>query len=249
MFGIERHNQIIAYLEKHDIASVQELSEKLFASPSTIRRDLSLLQEQGIVLRLHGGAVLASGSNYDAPSMLRRQQALAEKQRIAELASQFLQPSSSYFFDSSTTSAVLAEKLENYPNTRILTNGMEIPNRMNNSENVSIISCGGQLCPPWSEFTGNISIHAIEAMNADVFFLSCGAFNLEQGGTEFREENVAVKRAFLKNSRKHILLCDRSKFDDVLFYNSVAIEELDYIVTDGRPPERYVEILGDKLIF
>lgn len=249
MFSNERHAQILSQLEGNNTVSVQELSHKLFASPSTIRRDLSELEKQGILRRVHGGAILTSGSNYDSPAASKRCQQLAEKQRIADLAARFLKPSTSYFFDSSTTSAVLAPKVANFPNTRIATNGTEIPSIMSSTENISIVQCGGYLRSPWEEFIGNITLSTIANMNADVFFFSAAGFTLDQGATEFSDDNVSVKKAFLANSKLHILLCDSTKFGKYFFFNSVALKEIDYIITDRRPDPAYVNLLGSKLIY
>ncbi len=143
MFNIERQAMILSYLEERNTVSVQELSEKLYASPSTIRQDLSELETQGFLKRIHGGAVLTAGSTFDTPARLRRTQQLTEKQRIAELASRFLKPSSSYFFDSSSTSAILARRLAEYPDVKIATNSVAILSDMSSTDKVSIISCGG----------------------------------------------------------------------------------------------------------
>ena len=249
MFSFDRKQQIIECLEKEKSLSVAEMAKSLFASPSTIRRDLNELEKQGILKRVHGGAVLLSGSNYDPPAAFRKYHNLAEKQRIADLAERFLSPSSSYFFDSSTTATVLATRLEKYPNVRIVTNGIGIPAVLQSSEKLSIISCGGSLRSPWAEFTGGITLRTIEDMNADIFFFSCGGFSLESGATEFREDNVEVKMAFLKRSKLHILLCDNSKFDNLLFYNSIPLDQIDYIITNQRPPEEYIKKIKGKLIY
>ena len=98
MLTKERQQQILSYLSQHNTVTVQELSARLYASASTIRRDLSELEEQGILKRVHGGAVLTAGSTFDTPAQLRKTQQLAEKVKIAELASRFLRPSSTYFF-------------------------------------------------------------------------------------------------------------------------------------------------------
>ena len=67
---------------------------------------------------------------------------------------------------------------------------------------------------------------------------------------ELSDENVAVKRAFFKKSKQHILLCDSSKFDREFFFNSFNISELDYVVTDRKPANSlYIELLGDRLIY
>ena len=72
MLYTERHHQILRYLETHSSVTVQELSKSLYASPSTIRRDLSELESMGFLQRVHGGAVLTTGSNFDTPASIRR---------------------------------------------------------------------------------------------------------------------------------------------------------------------------------
>ena len=74
MFNSERQAQILSCLEQQNTVSVQALSEQLYASPSTIRRDLSELEAQGFLKRVHGGAVLTAGSTFDTPAQLRRTQ-------------------------------------------------------------------------------------------------------------------------------------------------------------------------------
>ena len=250
MLTKERQQQILSYLSQHNTVTVQELSARLYASASTIRRDLSELEEQGILKRVHGGAVLTAGSTLDTPAQLRKTQQLAEKVKIAELASRFLRPSSTYFFDSSSTSAVLASRLTEYPDVKIATNGVDIIANMSSSPKLSILSCGGYLRSPWGELTGNIAIKSIEGMYADVFFFSCAGFTQEQGAMEFSDENVAVKRAFYRNSKLHILLCDSTKFGKQYFFNLFSLHEIDYIVTDKRPANSALkELLGDRLIY
>ena len=250
MLSNERHRQIISYLERRNTVTVQELTDKLYASSSTIRRDLSELEAQGFVKRIHGGAVLTAGSTFDTPASLRRTQQLAEKQRIAELASQFLKPSCTYFFDSSSTASILATRLTDYPDVKIATNGTAILSNMQSTDKLSILSTGGYLRSPWDELTGNLAIKCIENMNADVFFFSCAGFTVEQGAMELSDDNVAVKRVFYRNSKLRILLCDSTKFGKLFFFNSFSISEIDYIITDCCPAyPGYVELLGDKLIY
>lgn len=67
MLSDARHTQIVKYLEAHHSASVQDLARDLYASPSTIRRDLSELEALGFLRRVHGGAVLTTGSTFDTP--------------------------------------------------------------------------------------------------------------------------------------------------------------------------------------
>ena len=149
-------------MEIKNTITVKELTDQLYASPSTIRRDLSELEAQGFLKRIHGGAVLTAGSTFDTPASLRRTQQLAEKQRIADLASRFLAPSATYFFDSSSTAAILATRLTMYPDVKVATNGVAILANMKSTEHLSILSTGGFLRSPWDELTGNLALKAIE---------------------------------------------------------------------------------------
>lgn len=250
MLYTERHKQILNYLETHSSASVQDLAKGLFASPSTIRRDLSELESMGFLQRVHGGAVLTNGTNFDTPAGLRRTQQQEEKRRIAELASQFLSSSANYFFDSSSTASFLAQKLVNYLDVRIATNGLGILTSLPSSPNLSVLCCGGYLRSPYDEFTGNLAIQCISNMTADVFFFSCAGFSIAQGAMELSDENVSVKRAFYNKSKKHILLCDSTKFDQEFFFKSFDIRDIDYVVTDKKPTNSaYIDLLGDRLIY
>lgn len=245
-----RHSQIVKYLETHNSASVQDLARDLYTSPSTIRRDLSELESMGFLRRVHGGAVLTTGSTFDTPASLRRTQQLAEKQKIAALASRFLSSSSTYFFDSSSTAAVFAPKLLDYLDVSIATNGLGILSNLQSSSNLSIFSCGGFLRSPYDEFTGNLTQENISQMHADIFFFSCAGLSVEQGATELSDENVAVKRAFYRNSKQHILLCDSTKFDQHFFFTSFPLKDIDYVITDAPPANaHYAQILGDRLIY
>lgn len=249
MLSSERQNQIIEYLKEHKSATVQDLSEHLFSSLSTIRRDLTEMEELGFLRRVHGGAVLTTGSTFDLPASLRRTQNLAAKQTIANLASRFLSGSKTYFIDSSSTAAVLSLKLKEYPNVSVATNGLGILSSLESRAGLSVFSCGGFLRSPYDEFTGLITQQNIERIHADVFFFSCAGLSATQGATELSDENVAVKRAFYKNSELRVLLCDSTKFDKHFFFTSFNLNEVDYVVTDRAPDNlAYSQILGNKLL-
>lgn len=246
----ERHEQILSHLEHRHTVSVQELSAALYASASTIRRDLRMLEARGALRRVHGGAVILRGDTVDTPAYLHQTDRLEEKRRIALLGRRFLTNSSSYFFDSSSTAACLAGYLADCLNVKIATNGLEILTKLTSTENLSLLSCGGYLRSPYDEFTGNIALRSIALLSADVFFFSCAGFSLEQGATEISDENIVVKRAFYQNAKTRILLCDHTKFGKDYFFNSFRISELDFIVTDRKPEDnRYLDALGQRLIY
>lgn len=249
MLYTQRQKQILMLLEERTTASVQELAQLLFASPSTIRRDLTELEALGYLQRIHGGAVITPGANPETLPQADDHET-NEKKQIAELAGRFLEGNANYFFDSSTTAALLAQKLNGFQNVRVATNGLALLSALAGLEQVSVLSCGGFLRPPHEEFTGNLAIQSISNMSADVFFFSCAGFSLSQGATDRSDEVVAVKHAFYRKSKKHILLCDSSKFDREFFFKTFDLRDIDYVITDRRPANSaYIELLGDRLIY
>lgn len=250
MLTNQRHAEIISFLEGSTTATVEQLCRHLYASASTVRRDLSQLEQQGFLRRVHGGAVLTTGSGFEPPAFLQSTRHLAEKQHIAQLATRFLKNSCTYFFASSSTTTLLAAKLTDYLDVKLATNSLDILSSVQSSANLSVISCGGYLRSPYGEFTGNLALRTIEQLNADVFFFSCNGFSLAQGCSEFSDENVAVKRAFYRQAKQRILLCDHTKFERQAFFSSFSLSEIDYIITDRAPENcEYLEVLGKRLIY
>ncbi len=250
MLSNERHEQIIKILTEKNNATVEDLSRLVFASATTIRRDLNILEKKGLLRRIHGGAIMKEGSTFDAPAFLRRTIELDKKLYIAQLAKQFLSNSSTYFFDSSSSCCALAESLGTDYSITIASNGLNLINCLNKRPSITLVSSGGEVRTNYDELTGTLAIRNIGLLHADVFFFSCAGLSAEAGATEYSGNNVAVKRAFYQNSKKHILLCDSTKIGVNFFFNSFSLDEIDYVITDSKPSQpELVTILGKKLIY
>lgn len=250
MATCDRHDQIISILDQYKTVSVENLAKMVFASPATIRRDLKLLERQGVLKRVRGGASSMKGSTFDLPVYMRTSSNRAEKEAIAQLALRFIDNSSTYFFDSSSTCCFLAQKLLDFSGLTVATNGLEILSILKGHAGVRLVSCGGEMRTNYDEFTGPITLNSISQFYADTFFLSCRAISLKAGATETNSANAAIKKQFKKHSKRCILLCDSSKFDQEFFYRSLEFDEIDYLVTDKKPSDRrLVSMLGEKLIY
>ena len=103
MFDLERQNLIVELLKKNKSMSVAKLSELLYVSEPTVRRDLTHLEEQGAIIRTHGGAVLRDTENREIPLMFRESQNNSAKKIIAEKASAFIGNGKVIFMDASST--------------------------------------------------------------------------------------------------------------------------------------------------
>jgi len=244
----ERHRRLIDYLNDNGFATVHELSEKLYSSLSTVRRDLAILEDEGVLKRTWGGAMIVTGTNRDTPSIVRRNLNISEKRKIANLAMKYIKNSSTIFLDSSSTCTQLATKLNVFSDLTVVTNGLDTLNTLRSEANMRIISSGGSLRANF-EFTGQAAIDTISRYHADLFFFSCCGVSTT-GITEKDEYNAAVKQQFFRYSKKRILLCDSSKFDLSFFHNAFSLKDIDLVITDKAPTNPQIKkTLGDSLIY
>jgi len=244
----ERQKQILDIIQTEGFVSVQALCGRIFASPATIRRDLSVLVENNSIHRIFGGAVPISGNDQEVPYNIRLYRSNEEKSAIAQTAMQFIRNASTIILDSSTTCSYLAQQLEKFENLSVLTNGTDSLSILTRVPKVKVIATGGQVVKGY-EFRGSLTRHSIERYNADLFFLSCCSLSAENGLTYTDEENASIKQLMAKRAQKKILLCDSSKFDQSSFFCAFTLDEFDHFVCDTAPKNPALrEAMGDRLI-
>ncbi len=246
----ERHSQIVAILDQYKRLSVDDLAKLVYASPATIRRDLQVLEQQGLLKRVRGGAVSVQGDHFDLPVYLRTSSEREEKEYIAQLAQRFIGNSSTYFFDSSSTCCFLAQKLSRYSGLTVATTGLEILSILKGFAGVRLISFGGEVRKNYDEFTGPLTMANITQFYADTLFMSCRGLSYQAGATETHGTNAAIKQQMIKHSKRCILLCDSTKFDQEFFYKAADFQDIDWVITDKKPKDNKLSgVLRDKLIY
>ena len=129
MLKNERHRQIMEILKKNSFATVASLASSLYASLPTIRRDLTILEEDGYVKRCHGGAMILDG-NTKPPVYFRREQYAQEKLKMCKVASTLISEGDTVFIDASTSAFHIADFLEKEQGVTVITNGLPIATRL-----------------------------------------------------------------------------------------------------------------------
>ncbi len=234
MLSFERQKQIQVILEQKKSATVDYLCRQTYSSPATIRRDLKQLEEEGLLIRVRGGAVIVEGGNHDTPYLFRLNQNADAKKKIASLALQHIKNGNTLFMDSSSTVATLAAMLGSFRDLTVVTNGIAILNELNENTSAKIISCGGVI-RNHTTITGSHVTDMLENYYADLLFLSCGGIHPEAGVTEADEEHAFIKNEMIKHAKKVILLCDSSKFDKTYFCRICDWNAIDVLITDKKP--------------
>lgn len=231
MFNIERQEEILRILEKGKSISVSKLSELLYVSPPTIRRDLTSLEEQGKVTRTHGGVVLRKTAESEIPLMLREDQNSKSKQIIAGKASLHINNGDVIFLDASSTAAHIVPCLKKFNDIIVITNSPKTSIKLGD-EGIKNYCTGGLLLAHSVAYVGNDTEKFISSINADVFFFSSRGYI--EGGyiTDSSIEESIVKKAMLKNADRAFYLCDSSKKNKKYMYNICSVDGVTGIINE-----------------
>ena len=231
MFNIERQEEILKILEQNKSISVNKLSQLLYVSPPTIRRDLTELETQGKVHRTHGGVVLRQTAESEIPLMLREYQNNKSKEIIARKASEYIKDGDVIFLDASSTVAHLIPHLKRFNDVIVITNSPKTSMKLGES-GIKNYCTGGLLLAHSIAYVGNETENFIANINADIFFFSSRGYMEDGYITDSSIEESSVKKAMIKNSDRSYYLCDSSKKNKRYVYNICNTKDITEIITE-----------------
>ena len=243
----DRQEKIYQILKRQGSASVEQLKQAVFASEATLRRDLTQMEQEGLLIRTWGGAIFIGNANSDPPLFVRSNANINEKNTIARIALGFVQNNMTLFLASGTTVTRLAKILHRHENLTIVTNGLDTVSALGNHMSAKVILTGGELYENY-DVIGPVAESAIDCFNADLFFFSCSGITAE-GFTSVNMTRLNIIKKMKKNSAKTVLLVDSSKIGKKFAYRGFGFEEIDYVVTDKKTNmDELRRVLGKKLI-
>lgn len=232
-----REDQIIKILLQQKTATVKELSERLYASMPSIRRDLAILEKAHMIKRTHGGAVLeiSNDSELKIPFIIRELEQSDAKIIMAKKAAQLVNNNDVIFIDASTSAYSVIPFLINKTNLTIITCGLKSL-QLAGECGITAFSTGGKLIPSCMSLIGAEAYSMIENYTADIMLFSCRGLTDEGNITDFSLEENWVRRVMLKHSKKKILLCDNSKIGKVYMNTICSIEDITYVISEKPLP-------------
>jgi DeoR/GlpR family transcriptional regulator of sugar metabolism len=242
MLITERHQKIMALLQKEKTISTKKLRELLYVSEATLRRDLKEMEQRGLLQRTYGGATIVESPTREASIIIREQKQIREKRRIAVKCLEFINDHNSYFIDSSSTVSFILYNLDNFQDITFITNGLRNASILADAANVNLYLTGGKFNAQTNSIVGSDTVEYIKNFNCHAFFFSCSGISLNAGITEANVEQKEVKREMLKRSKIHILLADHTKFNKIFLCRNCGFEDIDYLITDELPDQAYLEL-------
>ena len=233
MFAYERKEQILDILKMKKAVSVEELCQTLYTSGATIRRDLQMLEKDGMIKRTHGGAVLLEGNSTETPLVLRESENSQKKQAISELAVTHIADGMTLFLDSSSTASYIIRQLPPFKGLKVITNGIKTASLLSEYKNIKTYCTGGIIRDNSRSLVGHAAENFISQFNADIAFMSCRGMSVDKGATDPSDEEAYIKKEYIKNSDKRILLCDTTKIGVNYFCKVAPLNEFDFIITNS----------------
>jgi DeoR family deoxyribose operon repressor len=250
-----RMKAIIDLLNQKGEISVKELSRHLLTSHATVRRYLGDLEEEGMIRRTHGGAVLQDHySINDRNKYLigkEIEKHVKEKSRIGLKAASLVQPTETIAFDIGTTTHFIAKYIGREIEINALCVTFECAMELYHKKNVNLILTGGRLHRDSDVINSDEGIDIIRKIRTDKVFISAGGIDERLGLTCYHDFHVLIKRALMESSKRIILVADSSKFGTVTPSFYADLTEMDALITDGNIPEKYrnvLETLGVELL-
>jgi DeoR/GlpR family transcriptional regulator of sugar metabolism len=236
MLNVERLDYILQELRERKFVRVDELAEKHFVSPSTIRRDLNTLAREGLVRRTYGGATLIEHPSSEIPFQVRKNERQGEKDIIGQLAADLVRDDQFILLDSTSTVAHMVRHLGGKKNLKIMTTSPQIAlDCVDQLTSVQVYCTGGWMNSFLRGFVGEAARQRIVEFRPDILFFSARSLSLDDGITDVNEEDVFMKQQMLKSCRKTVFLCDYSKFDQTSYRVICDYNAIDCLVTDRRP--------------
>jgi len=240
----ERQFRIEEHLQKAEFVSLDELAELLDVSPSTVRRDLTILESKGTVRRTHGGARVVSPKSDEFTFATRDTHQLDEKEAIGRACAHLIRSNQSLILDAGTTVFHVARHLES-KSPQVITNSLPVANLLASNPRVEVLVSGGMIYPRLGVLVGPLAVEAFSKLHADVAIMSSGGITLD-GITNSHGLLIDIQRAMIQAAQRVIFCLDHSKFDRRSVSFLCPLDEIDVVVTDRQAPAALLADLRDR---
>lgn len=238
LLNSHRREYILQTLSTHERVSVAHIAAVLEVSDETVRRDLRNLEREGLLRRVHGGAIHVS-PNRDAPKAEREQKQAREKGIIAQLAARLISDHTAIFLHIGSTTEALARQLGRFTDLKVYTTSLSVAQIARDHAGVTVYVAPGQLRKIEGDLVGYDTIAFLQPYNFDTAFMGVAGIDAERGFMDFEEDEVRIRQTLLKCARNKVVLADSSKYGKTANMCTAPFSAIDRFVTDRRPDPEF----------
>jgi DeoR/GlpR family transcriptional regulator of sugar metabolism len=228
-----RRDQILALLQRHGQMTVKACAEQLGVSEVTIRSDFALLERDGLLRRVWGGAVLERPLWPEGSFATRLKERAAEKERIAQAAANLITDGDTIMLDASTTAYAIARQLSERRNLTVITNGMHLALALGAHQAITTIVVGGQVRGETGSLTGTLAEEMLERLHASKGFFSARGLTLAKGLSESSIPEGLLKATMVRHVDSVIAVLDSSKLGNTALTSFCPASRIQRLITAG----------------
>ena len=241
----QRREKIRSLIREGGVARVEDLRKSLKVSVATIRRDLEILEEEGKVRRVHGGAVCTESRLEEKVFENKTHLSAQEKKRIAREALQLIEPDEAIYLNGGSTTLSLARLLHERSDLTVVTNSLQAAIELADS-GPRVITTGGELRRISQTMVGPLTSATLGQLRVDKAFMGTMGMCLENGLTTTDPNEAYSNRIVVQQAGKVILLADSSKAEKVCFARFSDWNEIDHLISDRKLPNNFAKSLRKK---
>ncbi|MEO2060806.1 MAG: DeoR/GlpR family DNA-binding transcription regulator [Mesonia sp.] len=247
---MKRHQEILEILQKDKYVEVTDLCEKLDVSAVTIRKDLKLLEDKGLLFRTHGGASFENPYMKDRPVNEKEKISIEEKNVIAQAAANLISENDSFMIASGTTVQALARAINIQGKLNIITSSLNVAVELLKNKDYDVIQLGGNVRHSSSSVIGHYANFILNDISCNQLFIGVDGIDLDYGCTTTSLEEAALNQKMIQSAQKTIVLADSSKFGKKSFGKICSLDCVHHIITDSGISSKVVnriKAMGIKL--
>lgn len=235
MLSEERQNMIARMVNDSGSVKVKELSERFAVTEDSIRKDLTSLENKGLLRKIYGGAIKINEEEENERYVSQRKgKYIADKQKIAKKAVKMLKDGDVIFLDISTTNIEIAKLLRNSDlSLTIVTNMVDVMMIMMGDNHNTLIFVGGEFSEGKDGFVGEITNQEIKRYHFDVSFLGVVGVDVENNAVStYTPEDASTKKIVMQSSRKKYMLLETRKIMRQGNYIYASISDFDGLIVE-----------------
>lgn len=246
LFQTERQREIVALTFEHARVEVADLADRFGVTTETIRRDLSELQDQRVLRRVHGGAVAWEGAGFEPLLSVRNDLRDTEKRRLARRAAGELPDSGSIIIDSGSTLNRFAEAIPADSALQVITNSLLTAQVLSANDQMDVIVLGGRVNKDTLAIVDAEAVLAVQPLHVDTLFISTDGASSATGLTTPYREEAALKQAMIRAAQRVVALVDHSKFGHDHLITFADWSDIDVLITNDEVDPSAVAEIEDR---
>ncbi len=232
MLASQRRQRILDLIKEDGNAKVSDLSRIFRISEVTIRQDLARLEDDGLIMREHGGAFLKSLPSQVQSFSFQHTENMDKKARIGRKASEYIDEGDTIILDSGTTTTEVAKCLVDHKNLTVVTNAVNVPLIIGGQPGITVLLTSGEFKAPTLSLTGQKAAEFFQNVHVDKLFLATAGITLRAGLTYPSLSDLPVKKAMIEAANKVYLVADSSKLGVQSLASLGALSLINYLITD-----------------